>query len=65
MKVPKSLSSQTQREVEILQRVSHRYIIQLHDYFESPDGAALIFPLAAGDLFGFIPLDRFDEATVR
>jgi serine/threonine protein kinase len=65
MKVPKSLSFQTQRKVEILQRVSHRYIIQLLDHFESRDSPALIFPLAAGDLFGFIPLDGFDEATVK
>jgi serine/threonine protein kinase len=54
LKVPKSLSFQTQREVKILQRVSHRYITQLHNYFESPDGPVLIFPLATGDLFGFI-----------
>jgi serine/threonine protein kinase len=65
IKVPKSLSFQTQREVEILQRVSHRDIIQLHDYFESADGPVLIFPLAAGDLFGFISFDGFDEATVK
>jgi serine/threonine protein kinase len=65
MKVSRSLSFQTQREVEILQRVSHRYIIQLHNYFESPDGPVLIFPLAAGDMFGFIPLDGFDGATVK
>jgi serine/threonine protein kinase len=65
MKVPKSLLFQTQREVEILQHASHRDIIQLHDYFESPDGPVIIFPLAAGDLFGFIPLDGFDEATVK
>jgi serine/threonine protein kinase len=51
--------------VEILQHASHRDIIQLHDYFESPDGPVLIFPLAAGDLFGFIPLDGFNEATVK
>jgi serine/threonine-protein kinase Chk2 len=65
MKVPKSVSFQTQREVEILQRVSHPYIIQLHDHFETPDGPVLIFPLAAGDLFGFIPLDGLDEPTVK
>jgi hypothetical protein len=65
MKVPKSLSLQTQREVEILQCVSHRYIIQLHDYIECPDDPVLIFALAAGDLFGFIPLDGFDEAAVK
>jgi serine/threonine protein kinase len=65
MKVPKSLSLQTQQSVEILQCVSHRYIIQLHDYFESRDNRVLIFALAAGDLFGFIPLDGFDEAAVK
>jgi serine/threonine protein kinase len=65
MKVPKSLSFETQREMEILQRVSDGYIIQLHDYFESPDSPGLIFPLAVDDLFGFIPLDGFDEATVK
>jgi serine/threonine protein kinase len=65
MRVPKSLLFQTQREVEILQRMSHWYIIQLRDYFEGPDGPVVIFPLAAGDLFGFIPLDEFDEATVK
>jgi serine/threonine protein kinase len=65
MKVPKSLSFQTQQEVQILQHVSHGYIIQLHDYFESPDGPVPIFPLAAGDLFGFISLDGFDEATIK
>jgi serine/threonine protein kinase len=51
--------------VEILQHVSHRRIIQLHDYFESPNSAVRIFPLAAGDLFEFIPPYRFDEATVK
>jgi serine/threonine protein kinase len=65
LKFPKSLSFQTQREVKILQRVSHRDIIKLHDYFESANVPVLIFRLAAGDLFGFIPFDGFDEATVK
>jgi serine/threonine protein kinase len=65
MKVPKSLLFQTQREVEILQRMLHWYIIELRDHFEGPDGPVVISPLTAGDLFGFIPFDGFDEATVK
>jgi hypothetical protein len=65
MKVPKSLSFLTQREVEILQQMPHRYIIQLHDYSESRDGPVLTFPLAAGDLFGFIVVDGFDKAIIK
>jgi serine/threonine protein kinase len=65
VKAPKSLLFQTQREVEIQQGVSHWHLIQFHDYFESPEGRVLIFPSAAGDLFGFIPLDGFKEAAVK
>jgi calcium/calmodulin-dependent protein kinase I len=65
IKLPKRNDPQIDRELSILKKISHPYIVPVRE-FETANGSGLVMPFAfGGDLFSWIELNPLDEDTVR